>query len=91
MKSERASTMGGATTISSWEYLTIPETERYRLPELGVEGWELVAIGGDPDEHLLYLKRPAESLSARVTTEQRTSYFISRGLDPERSPERDST
>jgi hypothetical protein len=56
-----------------------------------VEGWELVAIGGDPGEHMLYLKRPVQSLSARVTIEQRNRYYVSRGLEPERSPERDST
>ena len=76
--------MGRAATTKTWEYLTVPETERHRLPQLGMEGWELVAIGGDPDEHLLYLKRPAQSLSARVTTEQRNRYYESRGLDPKR-------
>src|SRR5687768_4567758 len=85
-----ARTMARATTNLNWEYLTLPETERDRLPGLGMEGWELVAIGGDPDERLLYLKRPAQSLSARVTTEQRNRYYQSRGLDPERPPERDS-
>jgi hypothetical protein len=80
-----------ATTSATWEYLTVPETERDRLPHLGMEGWELVAIGGGPDERLLYLKRPAQSLSARVTTEQRNRYYVSRGLDPERPPERNST
>ena len=83
--------MARAAPITSWEYLTIPETERSRLPQLGAEGWELVAIGGDPGERVLYLKRPAQSLSARVTTEQRDLYYVSRGLDPERSPRRDST
>jgi hypothetical protein len=83
--------MARAATITSWEYLTLPETERSRLPQLGAEGWELVAIGGGPDEHVLYLKRPEPSLSARVTTEQRNRYYVSRGLDPERSPRRDST
>jgi hypothetical protein len=83
--------MARAATTATWEYLTLPETERDRLPQLGMEGWELVAIGGDPDERLLYLKRPAQSLSARVTTEQRNRYYVSRGLDPQRSPERDST
>ncbi len=83
--------MGRAATITTWEYLTVPEAERDRLPQLGLEGWELVAIGGDPDEHVLYLKRPAQSLSARVTTEQRNRYYASRGLDPERAPERDAT
>ena len=83
--------MGGAATITSWEYLMLPETERYRVPQLGGEGWDLVAIGGDPGEHVLYFKRPAQSLSERVTVEQRNRYYVSRGLDPERSPERDST
>jgi hypothetical protein len=82
--------MARATTIPTWEYLTLPETERDRLPNLGIEGWELVAIGGGPDDRLLYLKRPVQSLSSRVTTEQRNRYYLSRGLDPERSPERDS-
>ena len=80
-----------AAMITSWEYLTIPEIERSRLTQLGAEGWELVAIGGDPADRVLYLKRPAQSLSARVTTEQRNRYYMSRGLDPERSPRRDST
>ena len=83
--------MARAAPMTSWEYLTVPEAERSRLPQLGAEGWELVAIGGGPDERLLYLKRPAESLGARVTTEQRNRYYVSRGLDPEHSPEPDST
>jgi len=83
--------MGRPATTASWEYLTVPEAERHRLPQLGIEGWELVAIGGDPDQRLLYLKRPAQSLSARVTTEQRNRYYASRGLDPDDLPERDAT
>jgi hypothetical protein len=77
-------------TTATWEYLTLPETERDRLLHLGMEGWELVAIGGDPDDRLLYLKRPVLSLRERVTIEQRNRYYLSRGLDPMRSPERDS-
>jgi hypothetical protein len=84
LEAERDSMMERAATVTSWEYLTVPETERQRLQQLGGEGWELVAIGGDPGEHLLYLKRPAQSLSARVTTEQRNRYYVSLGLDPER-------
>jgi hypothetical protein len=76
--------MGRAATTINWEYLTVPETERNRLADLGREGWELVAIGGGPDERLLYFKRPIQSLAARVTTEQRNRYYASRGLDPER-------
>ena len=76
--------MGRAAATATWEYLTVPETERDRLAHLGREGWELVAIGGAPDQRLLYLKRPAQSLRTRVTTEQRNRYYVSRGLDPER-------
>jgi len=84
-------TLERVATTAIWEYLTIPEAERHRLPQLGMDGWELVGVGGDPDERLLYLKRPAQSLSARVTTEQRNRYYVSRGLDPVHSPEPDST
>ena len=82
--------MERAAPGSTWEYLTVPENEHFRLPQLGAEGWELVAIGGS-DERLLYFKRPARSLRARVTAEQRDRYFISRGLDPQRSPDADAS
>jgi len=65
----------------SWEYLTVPERERHRLTALGEEGWELVGLGGD-DDRLLYLKRPGGGFRERVTLEQRTRYYDSRGLDP---------
>ncbi len=90
LEAERDSKMERAAAGLSWEYLTLPETERFRLPQLGAEGWELVAIGGGSDERLLYFKRPVQSLRARVTTEQRDRYYISRGLDPEGSPEPDA-
>ena len=83
--------MGRQATAANWEYLTLPEAERHRLPQLGMEGWELVAIGGDPSQRLLYLKRPIQSLRERVTTEQRNRYYVSRGLDPKSSAERDLT
>lgn len=89
LEAERESMMGRAASAFSWEYLTLPETERFRLPQLGAEGWELVAIGGDSDERLLYFKRPVPGLRARVTAEQRNRYFVSHGLDPEGSPEPD--
>jgi hypothetical protein len=76
--------LGSVATPGAWEYLTVPETERDRSADLGLEGWELVAVGGSPDERLLYLKRPTQSLRARVTTEQRNRYYESRGLDTER-------
>ena len=84
LEAERDCTMGRAETVTGWEYLTVPESERNRLPKLGAEGWELVAIGGDPGEHVLYLKRLSPSLKSRVTTEQRNRYYVSRGIDPER-------
>jgi hypothetical protein len=83
--------MSSAATTATWEYLTLPEAERDRLAQLGLEGWELVAVGGGPDEPMLYLKRPVQDLSARATTEQRNRYYLSRGLDPERSPQDDAT
>jgi hypothetical protein len=87
---ETESMMGRAASGLGWEYLTVPETERFQLPRLGEDGWELVAIGGDSDGRLLYFKRPVQSLSARVTTEQRDRYYASRGLDPKRSPDPDA-
>jgi hypothetical protein len=89
LEAERDSIMGRAASGHTWEYLTVPETERFRLPQLGAEGWELVAIGGDAGERLLYFKRPVQSLRERATTEQRNRYYVSRGLHPEGSPERD--
>ena len=90
LEAETESMMGSAASGHSWEYLTVPETERFRLPQLGAEGWELVAIGGDADERLLYFKRPVQSLRERATTEQRNRYYVSRGLDIESSPEPDA-
>ena len=72
----------------SWEYLTIPERERYRLAALGQEGWDLVGVGGSRDEPLLYLKRPSHDLRERITIEQRNRYYESQGLDPLRPEER---
>ena len=48
--------MARVATSTPWEYLTLPEAERDSLAQLGMDGWELVAVGGDPDERLLYLK-----------------------------------
>ena len=62
-----------------WEYLVLPESERGQLGELGLVGWELVAIGGNERERLLYLKRPQQSFRERVTLDQRAVYF--EGLD----------
>jgi hypothetical protein len=61
-----------------WEYLTIPEGDRERLSELGVEGWELVAVGGSADARMLYLKRAEASFKERVTLEQRAAYYALR-------------
>ena len=72
----------------SWEYLTIPERDRDRLPALGQEGWELAGVGGSRDDLVLYLKRPSQDFRERVTIEQRDRYYASRGQDPQPSPER---
>ncbi|MGH2613682.1 MAG: hypothetical protein ACRDJC_00445 [Thermomicrobiales bacterium] len=71
-----------------WDYLVISEDERDRLPALGREGWELVGVGGCPDERLLYLKREGPDLRERVTLDQRKHYFKSLGLDPDPQTER---
>lgn len=74
---------------STWEYLIVPEAERARLDQLGVDGWELIAIGGDAGQRLLYLKRPGQSFRERVTLEQRSVYLtgIGQGRDAARSGE----
>ena len=56
-----------------------------------MEGWELVAIGGDPDERLLYSQAPCPESQRTCDHEQRSRYYVSRGLDPQRSPQRDAT
>ena len=71
-----------SSTVATWEYLTIPERERYQLSELGKEGWELVGLGGSSDDWLLYLKRPGQNFRERVTFEQRTRYYEAVGRDP---------
>ncbi len=38
LEAERDSMMGRAASGPSWEYLTVPESERLRLPQLGAEG-----------------------------------------------------
>ena len=65
----------------TWEYLTLPESDRNRLASLGSDGWELVSIGGDADGRLLYLKRPALDLRERITLDQRRRVYESLGLD----------
>ena len=75
-------------TPVQWEYLAIPEKDRDRLSELGLTGWELVAIGGSAEDQLLYLKRPAPNLRERATIEQRSRYYESLGFVPDRGGER---
>jgi hypothetical protein len=65
----------------AWEYLTLPERERERLGELGSEGWELVGVGGDADEGVLYMKRPALDFRERVTVDQRRRYYEALGVE----------
>jgi hypothetical protein len=79
--------MDEAKGVAAWEYLSIPEADWERLAELGSDGWDLVAVGGPPDERVLYLKRPAPSFRERVTLDQRAAYLRSRGLDPRDEPQ----
>jgi hypothetical protein len=67
----------------AWEYLTILEAEHGRLAALGGEGWELVAIGGEPRAQRLFLKRRIADFQDRVTNEQRARYYRAIGLDPD--------
>lgn len=66
--------------IDAWDYLTIPDSERGWLESLGRQGWELTAIGGDPADQRLYLKRRALTFRERVTLEQRSRYYAALGL-----------
>ena len=91
LEAERDSAMRRAATIVSWEYLTIPRNRATALAATRSGGLGARGDRRRPGERLLYLKRPIQSLTARVTTEQRNRYYVSRGLDPERSPQRDST
>lgn len=55
---------------TNWEYLI--STERGELPRLGMEGWELVSVTAAADgQETFYYKRPAPSVSERITLEQR--------------------
>ena len=74
--------MAGSAAAVSWEYLVIPDAERQRLPELGREGWELVAVAGSGPDLRLYLKRPLASLRERVTLAQREQYYAARQGGP---------
>lgn len=69
---------------ATWEYLSLPESERDRLADLGREGWELAAAAPADGETRLYLKRPCLGLRERVTLEQRSRVYASRGLAPRR-------
>ena len=73
---------------TAWEYHALPETERHELAALGMEGWELVALGGEPGERLLYLKRPALGFRERITLDQRRAYFNALGLEQPATLER---
>lgn len=66
----------------AWDYLTLEERDRDRLPALGEAGWELAGVGGEAEGRLLYLKRPAMDFRERVTLDQRRRYYASLGLDP---------
>lgn len=62
-----------------WEYLVIGEPGR--LPELGREGWELVAVVPEGGASTLYLKRPVPSVREQITLEQRTQALAAGAAD----------
>jgi len=61
--------------------MIIPETERDRLHELGLGGWEMIAIGGIDPDRIIYLKRPEPDLREVVTVAQRDAYYAALGID----------
>ena len=67
---------------AAWEYLSILESERDRLADLGRKGWELVAAVPAGGVTRLYLKRPRLGLRERVTLAQRAQVYALRGIDP---------
>lgn len=77
--------MNGPGETGAWEYLTLAEAERERLSALGAEGWELVGVGGKPEDRVLYLKRPGPTLRERVTLDQRAAYYDRRRRESEGS------
>jgi len=52
-----------------WQYHIV--TDRAALPELGLEGWELVSVAVLQGLEQFYLKRPAPSVSEEITLSQR--------------------
>jgi hypothetical protein len=60
-----------------WEYVvTGDETQ---LPNLGREGWELVAVVPRAGGLSFYLKKPAPGLKERITLEQRREVYRQKG------------
>ncbi|ASN04191.1 hypothetical protein [Virgibacillus necropolis] len=56
-----------------WEYLVTVDDGN--ISELGIQGWELVSVAQKNNEMKLYFKRPVQSLSVRITSEQRKAVF----------------
>lgn len=52
-----------------WQYRI--EADRAALPQLGLEGWELVSVAVVQGIEQFYLKRPAPSVSEEITLSQR--------------------
>ncbi len=65
--------------LHRWDYQIEPDLTR--LSRLAEAGWELSMI--DEGEKQYIFRRPVRSFVERVTLEQRRSYYLSRGLDPD--------
>ena len=53
----------------------MPETRAGSAGRAGQRGVGAGGVGGDADERVLYLKRPALDFRERVTLEQRRRYY----------------
>jgi hypothetical protein len=67
--------LGGYESLG-WEYLMLSAVDNDRMNELGVEGWELVAIAGDTYR----FKRPRLSFKEQVTLDQKRRYYALWGI-----------
>jgi hypothetical protein len=55
----------------TWEYRVAPHLDETALNELGLDGWELVAVAGET----FYLKRSRLGFRERVTLDQKRRYY----------------
>lgn len=62
-----------------WQYLVTEEDQK--LLELGQDGWELVTVLDRNGRNIFYFKKPALSLTERITDEQRCRVYQQLGLE----------